>query len=543
MKTLYISLILLGSTTYSCASQPKESTKQIIEVVTPKDTLTSVTFNVDNVNKPDSLLKAFTLLEIMTDRIGKDITYIPNSQTDQTSLASYNNGLIQTIHSCFDQHRPLILTPDAIWLTISQGISIHVNQNFDSLQHILFTSAKQVELYVQNDSLEFGSKHWGVLIDSLALKTKQYTKNDFYNLSVGKFSTTTKINTSVYHISLLETYKQKFDYTGGTGCGIPTITLKGTLKDWQDIYKKLDKLNDLGLGRWSESLKPIIQEFINCYQGEVNTPFWKDIYKNASVYGGTFVSGWIINLFPYTKSYEYNEKANEYGESERYEVYSPNEYLGGYNYLRSKITTKNFPDGVSVIDLKWINYFKGDTTDMEIYGGIFGVKQYQDLSLEPIISWAICKKNAPKTENKYYRSHKNSSLSKAKDYWSPEIKKTPTKPAIYNPKRNKTAERSSQNLKAKLIGAVSRNNEIPKATLEGVIVNILVLSNGTVNSVDVKHCKDEKLKSLIIKTIMDDNSEWQPALQDPKGLHPSQSPYNYNGQGLVKINSYFTIKF
>jgi hypothetical protein len=45
-----------------------------------------------------------------------------------------SHPLIAALHGAFTTHRPVILSPDIIWLTITQGLAIHITQNAESLE-------------------------------------------------------------------------------------------------------------------------------------------------------------------------------------------------------------------------------------------------------------------------------------------------------------------------------------------------------------------------------------------------------------------------
>ena len=40
-----------------------------------------------------------------------------------------HNMLAQAVHTAFYEHLPLRLSPDAIWITIAQGLALHINQD------------------------------------------------------------------------------------------------------------------------------------------------------------------------------------------------------------------------------------------------------------------------------------------------------------------------------------------------------------------------------------------------------------------------------
>lgn len=352
-------------------------------------------FDVDDVELAKTLLEEDLAEKIFEEKIDKKILFYPKEFKKYQLVSTYNNGLIQTIHNCYSTHRPLILTPDVIWLAICQGVSIHVNEKMDSLKHVIFIKNKPSKLVVRNDSLEYNDDAWKSLISSIANQTKTYTKDDFYSFFVSQFTTTTEVHKTVYQITLLESYKKVFQYVGESGCGIPSITITGEKKDWELILSKLEMLDKIGLSKWKESLKPVINEFIDVYSGKINKKFWKSIYKYKENYGRSYLSGWIVKLFPYLKKIDgedvYDKKQDAYKSKVKY---VPNQFLEGDKYLHAKLTTDDFPSGMVQIDVLWNNHFNNVTSKIEVYAGFFAIKQYSDKTLEPFISWAICDKNA-----------------------------------------------------------------------------------------------------------------------------------------------------
>ena len=43
--------------------------------------------------------------------------------------------LIAATHLTFSQHRPLVLSPDVIWITIAQGLALHINNHAKEMRH------------------------------------------------------------------------------------------------------------------------------------------------------------------------------------------------------------------------------------------------------------------------------------------------------------------------------------------------------------------------------------------------------------------------
>jgi len=96
-----------------------------------------------------------------------------------------------------------------------------------------------------------------------------------------------------------------FSYYGVTLCGIPEITLLGTTEDWKSVRDRASALAEYDLEWWTRELLPILDQFIAASEGRVDADFWKSIYKVQGGSGGPYISGWIVDLFPYlTKGHD-----------------------------------------------------------------------------------------------------------------------------------------------------------------------------------------------------------------------------------------------
>ncbi len=504
-------IISKETTTYSEKKGDREVFGLKTDFVKPE----GVSFAVDDVKIADSLLKVDYAKYIFENKIGKEILFYPEETANLGLVNSRNNGLIQTIQECYDNHRPLVLTPDIIWLTICQGVSIHINENYDSLKSIIFIEDKPDEIIVRNDSLDYGAKHWKSLLESFAVETKKYTNDDFYSFFVSEFSTTTAIDKTAYQITLLESYKKAFQYIGDTGCGIPSILIAGNQEDWETILEKLDMLDKIGLSNWANSLKPVINEFINASKGNQNTEFWQSIYKSASEYAAFYISGWIIKFFPYIKELEQGGVFDEeHGATKIGEVYTLNRFIDDDNYLLSTLSTDNFPSGIAKVPVIWNNHFTGETKNIEVYAGFFAIKQYPDKSLEPFVSWAICDEKAEASHHEL-SINRYLDLEHHSDYWSPHFAKKVTDPAIYDIKKFKSQSSSLDYIRSVVIESLSNNMDFNKDDYLNDTIQIQVLSNGKTAKVTLLKSKNEQLTDYISGIIKGLPEQWFPALAHP----------------------------
>ena len=94
---------------------------------------------------------------------------------------------------------------------------------------------------------------------------------------------------------MMATLKSYFTYESGITCGIPSITLEGTQKDWIDILHRLDKFEAFGAepAAWAALLQPVLSQFVAAFDGESDIAFWKRIVNVQEYCGGGTVEGWI----------------------------------------------------------------------------------------------------------------------------------------------------------------------------------------------------------------------------------------------------------
>jgi len=490
-------------------------------------------FNVSPVEIAKEFLVADSSFKIFEDKLGKELLFVPNEHSNLQLVKAYNNVFIQTLELCYDQHRPLILTPDAIWLVISQGASIHINENYKKLEKDIFKKNKPKELLIRNDSLEYGSKHWENLISSLANETSKYTKESYYSFFVPQFSTTTQVIKTSYQINLLHSYKKAFTYVGESGCGIPYIRLTGSKADWEQIYSNLQKLNKIGLSDWREELEPIIKEFINVFDNQINSEFWGNIYKNMMNYNEFYISGWVIKFFPYLEGMTGEPTLDE---EEGYFFYEKkfreNKFIKGDKYLLSTLSTNDFPSGIVDINLTWNNFFNNTSKKLNIYSGFFAIKQYTDKSLEPLISWAVGEDSAKKVSHdiniEFFPK-----LNDNDDYWSPYIVEKILNPAIYNPKEFSSSQKSIDFVKSKLVEAL--HTKFNKRDFQNDTLTFIVLINGKIDNVEFTG--KIQIKEFIKTFLSNLEKEWFPALADPKEIFHLLDEKEKETILKVKVNS------
>ena len=216
----------------------------------------------------------------------------------------------KTIVEAYAEHRPLVLSPDMMWVLVSQGFARYVNAHSEQMRHLLVSHDGKMDLVVQSEKdLLSEDADWEKLMSDFTAQINDNTKGDIAQTITADFSTTGTTERITSQITLMETMKSYFDYVVHyIACGIPTITLTGTPQDWQKVVEKTQQLEKYGVGKWTKNLIPILTEFVNASEGKPNQAFWQKMVKKHRVdkLGGggclpsqpTKLDGWILKFFP-----------------------------------------------------------------------------------------------------------------------------------------------------------------------------------------------------------------------------------------------------
>jgi hypothetical protein len=307
--------------------------------------------------------------------------------------------VVAAVHLAFMDHRPLCLSPDTIWLMIIQGVANHINANAEKLQRRIISHRGKIAIEVRRDDFVKGSPEnpWAEVFNEFSMQIRDHIGPKI-DLIVPGFSTTGPVERAAAEVVLLDAMQCYFEYEVHTLCGIPTITLAGTPKDWKTLTERVQAFRKLGLRSWLDVVSPILEQFSRAAQGHVDQTFWRSIYKLNDRSGGPVITGWITAFFPYLK--DYRTKHATVPVNEFFKIGRGNlDAMLNPDHERNRQwacgpTTEQFPSGLSKAPFIW-KYFDRHF-DMEFLGGFVGVAQDEEtLTLRPEIGWAV--REAPVT--------------------------------------------------------------------------------------------------------------------------------------------------
>jgi hypothetical protein len=375
-----------------------------------------ITFAVDSVTPATKPIWTETLADSLSRRFQRKILVLSTEQkqvinasvdllkerfprVDVHRTGSRCHPLIDAVHVAFGQHRPLTLSPDDIWLVIAQGFSHHVAENAEILRNRLVRYQGARALEAECNDLSLAS--FEQAIASFSTQIQQATDPVLHETLICDFSTTTPAIRTASEVALMDSFSSYFKYEMVCVCGIPKITILGSVGDWERIRARVDVLDTYSLGWWVSRLRPVLDEFILAAQGRPTGEFWKAIYKPVRAYGSEVATGWITDLFPYLGDAP-GRRRNHVFEQDRHDWALPvDKGVKMANFPISPLSNKgvrlgSFPSGISSAPVK-VRFRDGSSSDVDVVAGFLGVEQNpSDLSLAPVISWSVTEPR-PKT--------------------------------------------------------------------------------------------------------------------------------------------------
>ena len=355
------------------------------------------TFKVEKNKKHGKKLKKFSPKDICDqffvgeesswrqDKNFNVLNYSFETGDDYNLSHAGDSPVIEGYRMAYLRHFPIVISPNIFWLMILQGFSRHmeINDNSKRLRDkfVDFNGQKNISIETGITNLFLASdEQWNSIIEQLLNETLKNIKINKKILDIfnQKFSTSTNEAEIANNVTILSSFKKYFVYSIAGTCGIPEISIEGTIEDWKLLKEKVLELGNLDeeIVFWIKELKIIIQNIIKTLETKKpDIDFYKNIVQNTDQSRECkqdLINGWIIKFIPYDKD---NNKCD---------FDSPD--FNGLNVDQIPTQIVNLPFHLITANKNGIN----KQYEAEFYTGFFGVKQDEKtLSIKPIIGYAI----------------------------------------------------------------------------------------------------------------------------------------------------------
>ena len=226
---------------------------------------------------------------------------------------------------------------------------------------------------------------WAEAFSGWSHQIGRHVGKPLHDLLVADFSTTGPVERAVSEVVMMDIFERYFHYVALCVCGIPSVTLEGTVADWERLEQKVEGLARFDLDWWLEHLRPICRQFVLAAKGQPDISHWQNICKLQSDYGGDVVNGWIARLFPYLRSFTNGP------------VRTKNPIFENGKGFQTAFA----PSGLSRVPFTWSIELPGSTPlkyAMEGIGGFVGITQDPATkALRPMVGWAVAESSSIET--------------------------------------------------------------------------------------------------------------------------------------------------
>jgi hypothetical protein len=348
----------------------------------------SVSFAVDAVTVGQEPLPTEKAHVSVATLLGTPIEACDTYHTDVVQQPGFHS-LFGAVCCAYQLHLPLVLTPDVIWLTIAQGLANHVNVHAERLRSRLVPHDGKKLIEVRRDDFVKGSPEnpWPEVWPEFSSAIKKAIGPETHGLILNDFSTTGPTERAASEVVLMDCMQSYFEYRFVTKCGIPEVTLEGTLQDWRKVCAKVEQLEQFDLDWWTDDLKQIATEFVQAAEGRPNVAFWKAVYKQEDASGGPYTSGWLVRLLPYLKQREFKNNRLSTWRTDLRNPWLGRPLLQNADAFEG-VTDDQLPSSASLVPFVW--EYLGSEFEYQFIGGVLTVTQDKESrAVRPRIGWAV----------------------------------------------------------------------------------------------------------------------------------------------------------
>lgn len=373
-----------------------------------------VTFKVNDVKPSGKSVRTISRADLLTEVKLIDPGACSKHPRGFIFQKELGNGFIEAVTFAFDGHFPLSLRPEHFWALVLQGVVSHINDkdNAESLRSKFVKHKEKMILRVDRDSFQLGKagNDWAGVVAEFDQQISSHVVPDAAKAMEMRFSTTTADEKTCGAVAVMSAMQKFFTYKMRTKCGFPSITLEGSLADWQLLRHKAEELVSTRClpsfsKRWLPAMLPVLDRFVRQYQRpkDVDVNFWQCMCKRGGLRGSggySWLNGWFNVFMPYLNHNAPNRYCVPYSDDIGYAkegLYNDNyyEYFGGPMPKGAEgPDTTDMANGILSAPVEW-NYL-GKIIELQFVSGFVGMETREDGAVAPVLGWHIQHKTPPK---------------------------------------------------------------------------------------------------------------------------------------------------
>ncbi|KAM9970372.1 hypothetical protein ACTFIR_002228 [Dictyostelium discoideum] len=336
--------------------------------------------------KVDMKLKEFKngKKKFVKDKIEKQKVLASSIVENVKTILGSSNSFIYSAWDSYNFHHHLEIKPDNIWMAIISQFSFYLNKNFQELQdkfvdfHQNHNEKKELKVFTDYPILEAPfDKLVKDMVEQIGNNIKDPSIKDWI---IADFSTTTPSDKIAYGSVLMSITRKYFYYSMSTHCGLPKVTLNGSVEDWINLKERATRLKEFNnkedhMNKWLGYLLPVLDNFIQSSRGKPDKEWWNKIVDYRSRSGGGILTGWLSVFCVFNNDGNFQDKANT------------SLCLDTSETIWPKVCETNIPYGYTSTPIL-LTDFDGTKYNSTLYSGHL-TQKIEGSKLSPLIDWLI----------------------------------------------------------------------------------------------------------------------------------------------------------
>ncbi|GAM23466.1 hypothetical protein SAMD00019534_066410, partial [Acytostelium subglobosum LB1] len=222
------------------------------------------------------------------------------------------HSFVSSAIMAYSNHHHFMMRPEDVWISITTQLSRYLLANKEKVSNLWPGLAIGEHLHttliiVENDDpYDFAKRLVTLIIERIHDKS-------FADWFMPNFTTTTNKDRMVGSMVFASAAHTIHDYEWiWTNCGLPKVTLLGTVEDWQSIRKLADRLLQFDVGDqkmsiWCIYLFPVLDKLIDTALRQPDIEWWRSIVDDRFLESGA-ISGWITTFVVFDDNGQWQDK-------------------------------------------------------------------------------------------------------------------------------------------------------------------------------------------------------------------------------------------
>ncbi|MHB1952637.1 MAG: DUF4419 domain-containing protein [Sulfobacillus sp.] len=196
------------------------------------------------------------------------------------------NAFFAQWFAAYADHGSVFVDPDDVWQHLLLQIAEYLSASCDGLMgtrngeryrsaFVGFSGKKKLKLIVGDLATE---SNWESMLVQFRDLVSAQLKDDSRGL-LRDFSNSTDLDRAFNAAAAMGAFKEYFEYSCSVLCGIRYVFLGGTPEDWRDLRQRVGILRRIGLSTWSDSLEPVLDQFVSAREGRIDRQWWNRIFR------------------------------------------------------------------------------------------------------------------------------------------------------------------------------------------------------------------------------------------------------------------------